>query len=493
MTVQAKTYTVALDGNNQPQPLTLAGAAVGFVTTRWVVISNLTPYVMELSGTDDQPEGSAALAPGTANKFAWTNQYGALVAHWVNPITGAPPSTPQVIVEYSDDPTGGELVGAYPSTIQSGTFIGSITGPVNVTGNVNANITNANIAVTGSVSVTSVGGTVTVGGSVNANVTNTVNVTVPGTVNVQGVAGGTTIGIAGTVSVSSGTVNIGTVAGTVAVSGNVTATISGTPTVTISGTVTATISSGTVAISGNVTVQKIVNVVSGQGNIDVLIAPGTAYSTVTTTFSFTAVASALHTYDAIIVVITPTAGGRPLCVQMADGTTGPSYVSGFGPINNNAGTACYQAMTAMSNDIGDSVKGIFFGFAASGSGTYAVYGVSPAPPFGIRPDGRSFPVGAITTQVVTANGAGATLVGAPTSPQRILLKRLLVASLTSAVEVDGTIGGTTTPLALSFASPATVNLDIPPEGILLDGASPLTVVARAGSTQQAVAVYDIVV
>lgn len=134
MTVQTKTYTVTLDGSDNPEPLSLIGAAVGFTTTRWVVVSNLTPYIMELEGVGDSTVNQAAVPPGTANKYPWTQKNGPLVAAWVNPIVGAPPSTPQVIVEYSDDETGNELSGTYPTTVQSGVTIGTLTGSVTLSG-----------------------------------------------------------------------------------------------------------------------------------------------------------------------------------------------------------------------------------------------------------------------------------------------------------------------------------------------------------------------
>lgn len=134
MTVKQKTFTVALDANNNPQPLTLIGVAVGFTTTRWVVINNLTPYVMQLEGISDNGVNEAAVPPGTANKYQWTSKSGPLVANWVNPITGAPPTTPTVTVEYSDDPTGKELAGTYPAAITGSTNIGNISGSVTISG-----------------------------------------------------------------------------------------------------------------------------------------------------------------------------------------------------------------------------------------------------------------------------------------------------------------------------------------------------------------------
>lgn len=256
MTVQAKTFSVQLDASNNPKSLDLAGVAVGFTTTRWVVVNNLTPFTMILNGVGDNNQNQAALPPGTANKYPWANQYGDLTASWVNPIPGQlPPATPQVIVEYSDDPQGADLQGTYPTTLASGITIGTLTGPVSVTGSV------AVSSVAGTVNIS--GGPISLAAGTAVQVSNNVTVTPSGTINVQGVAGGTAIGVAGAVTVTSGTVAVSSVSGTV----------------TISGTVTASISSGTVNI-GNV---PTVNISAGQS----VAVSNTVSTTVTNTVTIT--------------------------------------------------------------------------------------------------------------------------------------------------------------------------------------------------------------
>lgn len=421
MTVQSRTYSVALDASNNPLPLPLAGAAVGFVTTRWVVINNLTPYIMELSGIGDQPESQASLGPGTANKFAWSNQYGALVANWVNPITGAPPSTPQVVVEYSDDPTGAELAGSYPATLQSGVTIGSITGPVTISG---------------TVAVSSVSGTVNVGGTVNANVTNNVTVTPSGTINVQGVAGGTAIGIAGTVAISSGTVNIGTVAGTVAIAGSVTATISGTPSVTISGTTNVAITSGSVnigTVTGPVSVQNVAGGVILTGDLLESLASGVLPATTGTgPFTSTVALNALpHSYGALMIRITPGAGSQTWLAIAASVAGKPAFSTGCPP-QPNALTP-FTIIVPFANAQGDNAVVTFYSQIAGLSCSYAIFGLTTLVDIGVRGDGRAFPMG--TLQLPIAAVANTTLLaGLP--GMRYLLKRLV--GLVSAPAAGGT-------------------------------------------------------
>jgi hypothetical protein len=119
---------------------------------------------------------------------------------------------------------------------------------------VDANITNAAISVTGS--------TVTVEGAVT--VSNDVTVTPSGTINVQGVANGTAIGVAGTVDISSGTIDIGNTpavtidSGTVDLASGATVEITGTPTVNL-GSNNEVIVTEVQNVAGNVSIVNPIN------------------------------------------------------------------------------------------------------------------------------------------------------------------------------------------------------------------------------------------
>lgn len=298
MTVESETYTVSLDGNENPLPLTLAppNGPGGSSVWRWAVIMNLSPYVALITQTDDTGINTVSLAPGTQNKYQWSNLRGPLkVGQWINPLPSdtAPPGVPQVVIQFSDVADGSDFAGNYPSAIQSALNIGTISGPVSidgsvavtsvsgtvtVAGTVNASITNASIAVTGTVSLSA--GTAVV-------VSNDVTVTPSGTINVQGVAGGTAIGIAGSVSISAGTVDIGTV-------------------------------------SGNVTVQEIIDTVTQQGSVDLLVNTNVNLPATSTTVlgPYTAVSN----YSAIIVVVVGlnlTSYGAQLVLTTPPGGTFP--------------------------------------------------------------------------------------------------------------------------------------------------------------------------
>lgn len=511
MTVQTKTFTVAIDASNNPVPLDLAGVAVGFTTTRWVVVNNLTPYVMELTGVGDNNVDEAALAPGTANKYQWTNQIGPLHARWTNPITGPPPSSPQVIVEYSDDPTGNELSGSYPTTLASGVTIGTITGPVtisgtvavssvsgtvNVAGSVSASITNASIPVTGTVNANITNATVNVGGTVNANVTNNVTVTPSGTINVQGVVGGTTIGIAGAVTVSSGTVNIGSVAGTVAITGNVTATISGTPSVTISGTPSVTISSGSVnigTVTGPVNVQ---NVVSGALAMQYFTDPALAsVRTGSQPFIYT-ITNAAHCYKTMLVQVLPfNAASYPFCVVVSNGTFSFCVPMVNGPQSSGA-TSFFQAIVPCMNNVGDTIKVSLWCAAANAPTSVSFTGTTDLEGPAMRPDGRACGVGTYGVSFSgSANGTLIPALGGISGQLRTMLKSLDVAenigaSASSLIATTINNGAAVTLHGGTVSGNASMVWD---KGLLLDANTGVSVTVSGTVFVRYGATYDIVV
>lgn len=154
MTVFTQTYPVEVDAGQNPEQLTLTSPWLNFTVARWVVISNLTPYIANLTNVDDTGTNVPALAPNTANRYPWTNARGPIVVSWTNPLPPdtAPPSAPNILVEFSDDPTGADLPGAYPAAINSGVNIGTITGPVTLSGPITGTVD-----ITGPVSIDAIG------------------------------------------------------------------------------------------------------------------------------------------------------------------------------------------------------------------------------------------------------------------------------------------------------------------------------------------------
>lgn len=136
MTVYTQTYEVTVDGSDNPEQLVLKSPWLNFTVSRWVVISNLTPYIAELTNVDDTGTNVPALPPNTANKYPWTGARGPIVINWNNPLPAdtPPAATPNITVEFSDDPTGADLPGSYPAALSSSTTIGTIVGPVTIEG-----------------------------------------------------------------------------------------------------------------------------------------------------------------------------------------------------------------------------------------------------------------------------------------------------------------------------------------------------------------------
>lgn len=420
MTVQSTTLTVQLDGSNQPKPLDISGAAVGFTTTRYVVISNLTPYVMVLKGIRDQPESQASLAPGTANKFAWTNQYGDLIATWVNPIIGAPASTPQVIVEYSDDPHGADIVGSYPTTLQSGvTNIGSIIGPVTITGSVAVSSISGTVTVAGNVNVT--------GGTINATITNA-SIPVTGSVNAN---------------ITNATLTVG---GSVSITGTPTVSITGTTNVNVTGG-TIGISSGTVSISGNVTVGQIIDNVNVNLAVET-VASGTWNPTLNNPLNVT-------------VTLNQQVQGFKLLLSIASANVQNIEANLINNTNQDLQVVDVQLSTSfpqmgaqtgfvvipftVAGDVGDNVQLSLAKLAGGGAAanvSYALIGVGVVPAVRHTPGLplENFPVGGMLRATANPNNSSVVLLAAPPTGMAYRLQAVMAQDAAS-LNLLGTTSG----------------------------------------------------
>lgn len=139
-------------------------------------------------------------------------------------------------------------------------------------------------------------------------------------------------------------------------------------------------------------------------------------------------------------------------------------------------------------------------YGGSGQYTAWVYGVTGAPPFGIRGDGRNYPIGQYT-----AHAANTTpVIAAPTGPVRILLADLVLSGpLTASTAMQGnvkaTVAGTARTLATVYATTTGSQPPIPrawPRGLLCDAATAVVFDRGAGTTTGTFAVgatYDLVV
>lgn len=208
--------------------------------------------------------------PGVTQPGALPKQEAVIV--WLSPEISAQPSpgvatTPTV--QLGPDST---------VTIEPGQNPIDVTGSVDVTGDVTIDTSGGPVAVdatgtvdignTPAVTIDTSGGPVTVGGTVDVSSVTSITdpVSVGGTVDVQGVAGGTAIGVAGTVDIgNTPAVTIDTSSGPVDVNASGTVDIGNTPSVTVDTSGGAVDVSGTVDIgSGNA-----ITIEAGQGGVNV--------------------------------------------------------------------------------------------------------------------------------------------------------------------------------------------------------------------------------
>lgn len=111
----------------------------------------------------------------------------------------------------------------------------------------------------------------------------------------------------------------------------------------------------------------------------------------------------------------------------------------------------------------------------------------------VRSDGRDYPVGASSATLGTASGGGGTVIAAPGAGLHILLMTLTAGGNAGGPQVDATVGGAVVHLVrFTGSGSATIPLPIPPQGVLLDANTSLTVPGIVGSVQTVDALYDVV-
>ena len=293
MSVTSTAYDLTFSGG-VPQPISVTSEIQGVDPTEAVRLSNNSPWVALVQfGTDPS---IYTLTPGEINVWSWASNRGTLKITFPAAPSGANlPATGSILVETSDQGMS-DFPGSYPQSIPmtninisapsgsipvtvEGTPNVGISGTVDVAvqgtptfilesgASVDANITNASLDVSGSTvtadlasgstvdaNVTNAtldvsGSSVAVSGSVS--VSNDVTVTPSGTITVQGVAGGTAIGVAGTVAVGSGTIDIGNTPAVTIDSGTVTLGTGSTVALAAGTTVDANITNATLDVSGS--------------------------------------------------------------------------------------------------------------------------------------------------------------------------------------------------------------------------------------------------
>jgi hypothetical protein len=118
MTVQATPYPVTFI-SGVPQPLTLTPPFKSFTISRWILVTNNTPFTAILTGTNDDGVNAVSLAPGVTNKYQFSNVRGGIKVSWsqISTITTATLTQPNLVVDYSDNPDGSDFAGTYPAAV----------------------------------------------------------------------------------------------------------------------------------------------------------------------------------------------------------------------------------------------------------------------------------------------------------------------------------------------------------------------------------------
>jgi hypothetical protein len=209
---------------------------------------------------------------------------------------------------------------------------------------------------------------------------------------------------------------------------------------------------------------------------------------------------ALNVYNEIVVVASLATGTPLACFTVSD-TTFSFPSPKFGCVLTPApasGTAESQGAVPFLNQKGDTIQVTPYAGGA-GTGSFSIFGLTNGNLAQlIRSDGRAYPVGKFS---VLGGAATANFIPAPANPLRVLLSsgNVSVSGAAGAqyVIVQGTINGNVVDLMQATAGNnggAAVPLTVPPGGILLDGATAVSLITvGAPPNIRATLVYDLVV
>jgi hypothetical protein len=234
-----------------------------------------------------------------------------------------------------------------------------------------------------------------------------------------------------------------------------------------------------------------------QGQLDPLgsvVSPGSALATIN--------ANTVRSYSAILIHVHNPGGATVGFAKWAK-VQGPltalqTFSGAFPPQPTVAAIALpdVQTIIGCANTPGDTLTVTVQFTAQPPAGTTVfVYGMTALPPVLMRPDGRNYPIGTFNVAVTTAGGAAGTLIPAPASTERIHVKTLHITASGGNASLNATISGVLTSFDASFSPGATTTTlvhPVPPDGIILDPATPLSIAAQAGASQVGMCLYDLV-
>ena len=150
------------------------------------------------------------------------------------------------------------------------------------------------------------------------------------------------------------------------------------------------------------------------------------------------------------------------------------------PYSYNGACSPFVTLSVSVNQVHDSQTFIFGqnGTAPGQQGTQL-----------IRPDGRAYPEATELASAAQAGAGSTPLVAAPTSPVRLLLSSLFVSTTGAGCSVQVTVGGGS-PFIVSTLGAFNASVQLPPGGLLLDVATPITLTGAAGQTIFASGAFD---
>jgi len=220
--------------------------------------------------------------------------------------------------------------------------------------------------------------------------------------------------------------------------------------------------------------------------------------------SYTETVNVGKSYRAVVVTVEVTgySGEVALNIWCYDAAGDQSYRS-FGTVDRGVVAAeSQQWIMPCPASAGGQIK--IQMTPLSGSAVFAsvlVVGSTNDPPaiYGpTRSDGRPYPLGQNAAHDETVTSA--TLIAAPGAGRRIMLMSLFTtlpsATIATEVIVQGTIGGTTIDLLVvavsANANGMTTVAPVPPQGLLLDDDTAVSVINVSTAAQRTNAVYDLV-
>lgn len=268
----------------------------------------------------------------------------------------------------------------------------------------------------------------------------------------------------------------------------------------VTGTLDANITNATIDITpstgSKIAVYNETNNVLQTGDAYKVLGTGAIGATTTQTYTITAPSSPTIPYGCLAVAIWDSSTTVYYCASVVIDSV--HHGVAHSPFNNVAAfqkcaTAtvwiAYIPITTLGNGSAQIIK-IYR--SAKHAAAYKVIGLTSNPGAIMRADGRAYPLGVFAAQAQATTSGSHALIAAPTTPLRILLHRIVIASKATAnAAANATIAGNGRSLIAVYGNQTMVSE--PPGGILCDPATAVTLQLTAAKLAKLYAFYDLVV